>query len=204
MSLPRWFTPIVDVLDKPADFSWLQPAKSAVHRQSAVLLLFSESDDQPHLTLIKRSANLTHHPNQIAFPGGVIEASDADAVAAALREASEEIGLKQKSVLPIGKLPEIAIEVTGFAVTPVLSYWHEPHTLSVLQPSEVAEVFTLPLSVFQDKANHVWAVKQNYRGPGFLIEEKFVWGFTGTLLAQLLGSAGLLDQFEGNSEIEVG
>lgn len=204
MSLPNWFNSIVDVLDKPTEFSWLVQKDLSNARQSAVLLLFSEHKHQPQLTFIKRAAGLTHHPNQIAFPGGVIEQSDRDAVETALREAQEEIGLNPSTVLPIGKLPQISIEVTGFAVTPVISYWYQPHQLSVLQPAEVAEVFTLPLEIFQQPKNQVWAVKQNYKGPGFLFEENLIWGFTGTLLAQLLGSAGLISEFVGGVEIEVG
>lgn len=203
MSLPYWFSSIVDVLDKPMEFSWLAPKDLSKARQSAVLLLFSDHDNQPHLTFIKRAAGLTHHPNQIAFPGGVIEQSDKDAITTALREAQEEIGLNPSTVLPIGKLPQISIEVTGFAVTPVISYWYQPHSLSVLQPAEVEEVFTVPIEMFQQPKNQVWAVKQNYKGPGFLIDEKIIWGFTGTLLAQLLGSAGLISEFVGGAEIVV-
>ena len=203
MSLPIWLTPIVDVLDDPVDFSYLKPNHAQQHRESAVLMLFSELTNQPHLTFIKRAAELKHHPNQIAFPGGLIEPDDADPIAAALREAHEEIGLEPKTVLPIGQLPQISIEVTGFAVTPVISYWYEPHSVSVKQPTEVADVFSVPLEQFLTPSSQVWAVKSNYKGPAFLIEEKLIWGFTGTLLAQLLRSAGLISEFVGAKEIEV-
>jgi 8-oxo-dGTP pyrophosphatase MutT (NUDIX family) len=203
MSLPTWLNPIVDVLDNPADFAHLKPKESTQHRESAVLLLFSEFVSEPNLTFIKRAATLKHHPNQIALPGGVIEVTDADAVAAALREAQEEIGLTPESVLPIGKLPKISIEVTGFAVTPVISYWHDPHEVSVKQPAEVAEVFSVPVETLLLPANQVWATKHNYKGPAFLIEDKLIWGFTGTLIAQLFSSAGLISEFVGHREIEV-
>jgi len=168
-----------------------------------VLMLFSEITNEPNLTFIKRAATLKHHPNQIAFPGGIIEATDQDAVAAALREAEEEIGLAPTSVLPIGELPRISIEVTGFAVTPVISYWHEPHEVSVKQPSEVAEVFSVPIATMLQPTNQVWAIKNNYKGPAFLIDDRLIWGFTGTLLTQLLSSAGLISEFVGQREIEV-
>lgn len=203
MSLPIWLTPIVDVLDNPIDFNYLAPKQSTSHRESAVLMLFSEITNEPNLTFIKRAATLKHHPNQIAFPGGIIEATDQDAVAAALREAEEEIGLAPTSVLPIGQLPRISIEVTGFAVTPVISYWHDPHEVSVKQPSEVAEVFSVPIATMLQPNNQVWAIKNNYKGPAFLIDDRLIWGFTGTLLTQLLRSAGLISEFVGQREIEV-
>lgn len=203
MSLPIWLTPIVDVLDNPIDFNYLAPKQSTLHRESAVLMLFSELTNEPNLTFIKRAATLKHHPNQIAFPGGIIEATDQDAVAAALREAEEEIGLAPTSVLPIGQLPRISIEVTGFAVTPVISYWHDPHEVSVKQPSEVAEVFSVPIATMLQPNNQVWAIKNNYKGPAFLIDDRLIWGFTGTLLTQLLSSAGLISEFVGQREIEV-
>lgn len=203
MSLPIWLTPIVDVLDNPADFSYLKPNKALPHRESAVLMLFSELTNQPHLTFIKRAADLKHHPSQIAFPGGLIEPTDADPIAAALREAHEEIGLELSSVLPIGQLPQISTQVTGFAVTPVISYWHDPHLVQAKQPAEVAEVFSVPIEQFLIPNSQVWAVKSNYKGPAFLIEDRLIWGFTGTLLTQVLRSAGLISEFVGSKEIEV-
>ncbi len=203
MSLPNWLNPIVDVLDNPVDFAYMKPKETDQHRESAVLMLFSDLNAQPNLTFIKRAATLKHHPNQIALPGGIIEATDADAIAAALREAQEEIGLTPETVLPIGLLPRISIEVTGFAVTPVVSYWHEPHEVSVKQPAEVAEVFSVPIEILLHPANQVWATKHTYRGPAFLIEDKLIWGFTGTLITQLFSSAGLISEFVGQREIEV-
>jgi 8-oxo-dGTP pyrophosphatase MutT (NUDIX family) len=203
MSLPIWLNPIVDVLDNPTVFDNLKPKEFGQHRESAVLLLFSELSSEPNLTFIKRAATLKHHPNQIALPGGIIESTDANAIAAALREAQEEIGLTPETVLPIGQLPKISIEVTGFAVTPVISYWHEPHEVSVKQPAEVAEVFAVPIETLLNPKNQVWAIKHGYKGPAFLIEDKLIWGFTGTLIAQLFSSAGLISEFVGHREIEV-
>lgn len=202
MILPNWISPIVDVIDDPMRFWPLKPNPNLQHRASAVLLLFSEISSQPNLTFIKRAETLPHHPGQIAFPGGIMEPTDIDPIACALREATEEVGLSSKTVLPLGLLPEISIEVTGFAVTPVISYWQQPHQLSP-RSNEVAEVFNLPLLKLLDPQNQVWAVKQSYKGPAFMLEDKFIWGFTGTVLAELFSSAGLISEFVGHSEIEV-
>jgi 8-oxo-dGTP pyrophosphatase MutT (NUDIX family) len=203
MSLPTWLTPVVDVLDMPTAFWELRPTNMVDAKESAVLLLFSEQANQPALTFIKRAETLKHHPGQIAFPGGLIEPTDQDATAAALREAQEEIGLDPTSVLPIGALPKISIEVTGFNVTPIISYWHQPHLVVPAAIDEVAEVFTVELAQLTQRTAQVWAVRNDYKGPGFLINDKLIWGFTGTLLAQLLGSAGLISDFTGTAEIEV-
>ena len=203
MNLPSWLNPIAEVLTKPTQFFQYQPADLITAKQSAVLLLFSDENSTPNLTFIKRSQFLKHHPGQIAFPGGLIEPTDLDLVATALREAQEEIGLNPDSVLPIGALPQISIEVTGFAVTPIISYWQQPHPVSPVAIDEVAEVFAVPIEKFISSSSKVWAVKQNYKGPAFLIDEKLIWGFTATVLAELFTSAGLISSFEADSEIEV-
>jgi 8-oxo-dGTP pyrophosphatase MutT (NUDIX family) len=203
MSLPIWLTPVVDVLDAPTAFWKLRSTENNAARESAVLLLFSEQASQPALTFIKRAETLKHHPGQIAFPGGLIEPTDQDATAAALREAQEEIGLDPASVLAIGALPKISIEVTGFVVTPIISYWHQPHLVGPTAIDEVAEVFTVDLAQLTHRRTQVWAVRNDYKGPGFLVDDKLIWGFTGTLLAQLLSSAGLISEFNGITEIEV-
>ena len=85
-------------------------------RAAGVLIAVVESED-PRLILTKRSSALKHHPGQIAFPGGKVETSDRDVVAAALREAEEEITLTGAEV--VGTLAPHET-VTGFNVTPVL------------------------------------------------------------------------------------
>ena len=103
------------------------------------------------VVLTTRSARLKHHPGQIAFPGGKQDPGDADAVACALREAEEEIGLAPEGVRVLGCLPPHRT-VTGFSVTPVLALIDSDEAPRP-EAGEVAEVFEVPLAHLADPGN---------------------------------------------------
>lgn len=117
----------------------LPPAGSL--RDAGVLLAFRENGS---LILTKRASGLRHHPGQIALPGGKVDPGDADATAAALREAREEVGLDPHAVDILGRLPPHRT-VTGFAITPVVGLIRGGFT-PVREVGEVEEVFEVPLS----------------------------------------------------------
>ena len=102
--------------------------------------------------LTQRTDHLNDHPGQISFPGGRAEPSDADAVATALREAHEEIGLEPFEVEVLGSLPTYTTS-TGFIVTPVVGLV-QPGAALQPDPIEVAEVFEVPLAWLMNPANH--------------------------------------------------
>ena len=111
-----------------------------VLRPAAVLVAIAGD----RLILTKRASHLKHHPGQIAFPGGKVDARDPTPEAAALREAQEEIGLPPEAVEVWGRLPNHET-VTGFAITPVLGCIRDAFT-PVPEAGEVEEVFTVPLA----------------------------------------------------------
>jgi len=125
-------------------------AESRLLRPAAVLVGIREDATGARLILTKRSSRLQHHPGQIAFPGGKVEGSDADAESCALREAHEEVGLPPRLVRTLGRLPSHET-VTGFDVIPVIGLIagrFEP----VPEAGEVAEVFEVPLAHVTDPA----------------------------------------------------
>jgi 8-oxo-dGTP pyrophosphatase MutT (NUDIX family) len=115
-----------------------------VLRPAGVLAPVIIRDGIAELILTKRSSALKHHPGQIAFPGGKQDENDDDVVAAALREAHEEIGLPPDLVDVLGTLPTHET-VTGFQVTPVIGLVREEFVITP-EPGEVEEVFFVPLS----------------------------------------------------------
>lgn len=122
-------------------------------RPAGVLVPITVASGMPRLILTKRSSALKHHPGQIAFPGGKVDADDKDACAAALREAWEEIGLPQELPRIIGCLPEHET-VTGFTVTPVVALIRERFTAQP-EEGEVAEAFSVPLAHILNPENYI-------------------------------------------------
>lgn len=165
---------------------------------ASVLVPLVQRPQGLHVLLTERSAHLREHAGQISFPGGRVEDSDADAVATALREAEEEVGLPRAQVEVIGTLP-LYTTVTHFAVTPVVALVRPPFTLA-LDAFEVAEAFEVPLSFLMTPAHHQrHEVELLGRRRQFLSmpwegqdadgapRRYFIWGATAAMLRNLYG-----------------
>lgn len=149
-------------------------------------------DGPARLILTTRSSALKHHPGQIAFPGGKQDEGDADVIAAALREACEEIGLDPANVEVLGTLP-VHETVTGFLMTPVLARVRAPFTPRP-EAGEVAEVFDVPLAhVLRRSAYRIEG--RRWRGTRRLYYAVpwgpyYIWGATARILRGLAEEVG--------------
>jgi 8-oxo-dGTP pyrophosphatase MutT (NUDIX family) len=137
--------------------------------------------------LTQRTAHLNDHAGQISFPGGRVESEDSGAIATALRETREEIGLDAQFIEVIGSLPDYTTG-TGFRVSPVVALIRPGFTLKP-DPFEVAQVFEVPLAFLMDPAHHETrratvgdVVRSFYTMP---YREHFIWGATAAMLRNL-------------------
>ena len=154
----------------------------------AAVLLPLVMRDRLHLLLTQRTAHLSTHSGQIAFPGGKVDADDRDATAAALRETEEETGLNAAHVEVLGTLPQY-ITGTQFFITPVVALVEPGFTLQP-NPHEVDDVFEVPLDFLMDPINHrrhamEWngEVREWYSMPyDDGQQERFIWGATAGML----------------------
>lgn len=187
--LPDWLADVAGIAAamSAADLTRFVPPHGE-GRHSAVLVLFSDDRD---LLLIRRSTTMRSHAGQPAFPGGAVDAGDADAPAASLREAQEETGLDPAGVVVFGTLPDLWVPITGYVVTPVLGWWREPSPVRAQDPAEVASVHRIPIDDLANPANRCRVVHPSgYVGPGFEVEGMTIWGFTGGIIAGLLDLLG--------------
>jgi 8-oxo-dGTP pyrophosphatase MutT (NUDIX family) len=173
---------------------------------AAVLLAMAPvpGADDLRVVLARRPDFMRNHAGQVAFPGGAVEPGDADGVAAALREANEEVGLDPAEIEVLGSLPLVPLAVSGFDVLPVVGLWSGRGELRA-NPVEVDQIIQPTLRELADPANHrlvplteLVGDRARLRGlppdaasPVFQVHGQRVWGFTAGVLTGLLAQLGL-------------
>lgn len=167
---------------RPGNDQGWRPSKTA-----AVLVPFLDLSE-PELVLTRRADHLPQHPGQVSFPGGAAEDNDHSAVQTALREAQEEIGLPPELARPIGFLDRMDT-ISDYRVLPVVALVNPPVTW---QPDEreVAEVFTVPVSVVLDRGRYTAreVERDGVRGTIWSLQhgEYTIWGATAAILMNLI------------------
>jgi 8-oxo-dGTP pyrophosphatase MutT (NUDIX family) len=164
---------------------WERAGVSATKPAAVLIPIVERSTLTVLLTL--RTAELASHAGQIAFPGGRIDPNDESPVAAATREAEEEIGLAPGLIEPIGYL-DLYLTFSGFRILPTVARVKPDFTLT-LNPWEVVESFEVPLEFLMTPANHQrktrdWkGIARDYYAIPF--ENRYIWGITAGILRNL-------------------
>jgi 8-oxo-dGTP pyrophosphatase MutT (NUDIX family) len=164
---------------------WERAGVTATKPAAVLIPIVDRSEPMVLLTL--RTQELTNHAGQVAFPGGKIDPADASPVAAALREAKEEIGLAPTLVEPLGYL-DLYLTFTGFRILPTVARVTPDFKLT-LNPWEVTEAFEVPLAFLMTPANHQrqsrdWRgiTREFYAMP---FENRYIWGITAGIVRNL-------------------
>jgi 8-oxo-dGTP pyrophosphatase MutT (NUDIX family) len=153
----------------------------------AAVLVPVVAREQPTLLLTLRASALPTHAGQIAFPGGKIDEGDRDPLAAALREAEEEIGLAARFAQPLGYLDSY-LSGTGFRIVPAVALVTPDYELE-LNREEVDDAFEVPLDFLMEPANHArhsreWkGITRSYYAMPY--GERYIWGATAGIIRRL-------------------
>nr|WP_265348756.1 CoA pyrophosphatase [Enterobacter cancerogenus] len=176
-------------------FQLLRPqvSRETLNQRQAAVLIPVVRREQPGLLLTQRSPHMRKHAGQVAFPGGAVDSTDASLIAAALREAHEEVAIPPEAVEIIGVLPPVD-SVTGFQVTPVVGII-PPDLQYHASVDEVAAVFEMPLEeALRLSRYHPLDIQR--RGHEHRVwlswyQHYFVWGMTAGIIRELALQIGL-------------
>lgn len=166
----------------------LQPQFPKNPVPAAVLVPFVDRPEGLTILLTQRASQMAKHAAQVSFPGGRLDATDADAASAALREAREEVGLDPARVRVFGYLPDHLV-ISGYRVTPVLSLVSPPFSVE-LNPAEVEQVFEVPAAHVFDRRNHKARMRRVGDEDMLLLDIPWeghnIWGATAGMLLTLV------------------
>lgn len=193
---PAWLRP--ERLPDGVPFARPAPPPDA-RPAAALVLVYPGSDGEAHLVLTERvEYGSDHHSGEMSLPGGKVDPGDRDAVATAIREAQEEVGLDPVAagVEVVGLLDALWIPPSNFLVTPIVAVAAR-RPVFVPDPREVAAILEVPVTAFLPGVAPV-IIDPDPRGRplrygAYVVEGRIVWGATASILGQLgavLGSSG--------------
>ena len=164
------------------------------YRRAAVLVPLILAGRIPELLLTERTHTVETHKGQVSFPGGVSDARDSGADETALRETNEELGIPSREVTVVGTLDDLATP-TGFVITPVVGVMRR---MPLLAPNgeEVANVFCVPLSFFEEERNAASEIRvvhgKEIQVWSYRWGAQTIWGATAWIIRSLLTTIGRL------------
>ena len=158
---------------------------------AGVLLLLYDVDGRTHLLFTRRTDLVEHHKGQICFPGGAREEGDSDLLRTALRETSEEVGVRPEDVEPIGQLDDVVTFGSNFVISPYVGVLFVPPPYPFDHARhEVEEVLEVPLEHLLDSGNVVREVRRlgerDIEMQSYRFGDQVIWGATARILRQLL------------------
>jgi 8-oxo-dGTP pyrophosphatase MutT (NUDIX family) len=179
-------------LSKVEGRGWRPSPRPGGVRLAAALVLLYARDVRPHVVLTVRASALPQHAGQVSFPGGALEPGEAVA-SAALREASEEIGIDPAAVRVVGALTPLHIPVSDFLVHPVVGVLDRAPVFAH-DAEEVDRILEVPVEHLLDPAR-VRTTTRMREGdlvevPYFDLEGEIVWGATAMMLAEFICAIG--------------
>jgi 8-oxo-dGTP pyrophosphatase MutT (NUDIX family) len=155
---------------------------------AAVLVPLFQKDGECHLLFTKRSDQVKYHKGEISFPGGMVDEDDSELEKTALREAFEEIGLKEQDIQIIGVLDDI-VTTTEFIVTPMVGLFPYPYPFKVSEV-EIAELIEVPLASLLNEDSfserEIFRAGQNEIVFAYQYGKHIIWGATARILKQFL------------------
>jgi 8-oxo-dGTP pyrophosphatase MutT (NUDIX family) len=157
-------------------------------KPSAVLVPLFTKDFEDHLLFTVRNDKVRHHKGEVCFPGGTYDKKDRSLRKTALREAEEELGIREKEVKILGELDDL-ITPTFYRICPFVGKIPYPYPLKINQ-REIAETLEIPLSYFMDEkklhVEHFEYFGESFEIPFYKWKNYSIWGATGRIVKQLV------------------
>lgn len=157
------------------------------YRDAAVLVPVFEKDREPHVLMTVRTAHLSKHAGQVAFPGGRMDEGENSPLITALRETEEEIGLAADFIDPMGMFAPY-LSVSGYRIVPVIAQVRAGFTLKA-NPHEVESIFDVPWSFLMSAENHT-REQRDWKGKtrtyfSMTWKNQYIWGVTAGIIRSL-------------------
>ncbi|MBW2117277.1 MAG: CoA pyrophosphatase [Deltaproteobacteria bacterium] len=175
---------------------------SSSYLHAAVLIPLLDDGGVPEVLFTKRTDKVEHHKGQISFPGGAVDDGDGSFEDTALREAHEEIGLRQEDVEILGRIDDTLTLVSSFVVHPVVGFVPNSYDF-VINRVEVKRIIKVPLYVFhpenpQYQRGSVEYEGMTYRAIAYEYNDDVIWGATARMMENFMNILGhKLDLPEG-------